>query len=69
MKKPVYVRMDEDVLDYVDSFAEKNGISRAGAISVIVGLYRQSVEGIDSVKKLVLAYEAEKAKDKSGTGE
>lgn len=62
MKKAVMIHMEEEVLKYVDGFADKNGISRSGAISVIVSQYRQSMDGVDAIKQLMVAYQAEQEK-------
>lgn len=65
MKKPIYIRLDDELLKYVDEFAEETGITRAGAISVIISQYRKSMNGINSLQRLMDAYEEEKAKGKT----
>jgi len=59
MKKLVNIRLEEEILKYVDGFAEKTGVSRAGAISVIIAQYKQSMDGMDTLKNLMAAYQTE----------
>lgn len=55
-KKSIAMKIDRALLEYVDEYAEKNGISRAGAINIMIGQYRQSVEGLKALNDFVQAY-------------
>ena len=52
-KKRVNLALDPLILGYIDNFADVNGISRSGAISVIVANHRQSNEGLASIIELM----------------
>jgi hypothetical protein len=54
--------MDPEILKYVDEFAKKNGISRAGAISVMVSQYKQSMDGMKMLTELTAAMKKEQDK-------
>ena len=53
-KRSVTFKMDPEILKYVDDFAKKNGISRAGAISVMVSQYKQSMDGMKMLTELTV---------------
>ena len=61
-KKTITIKMDPSVLEYVDDFAKSNGISRAGAISVMVSQYKQSMDGIKMLTELTVALKEEQSK-------
>lgn len=63
----INLTIDPDVLAYIDDFAKKNGIPRSGAISVMVGQYRQSMEGISALSGMMKMVEQEREKTKDIT--
>lgn len=49
----VNIYLDRQLVQYVDDFSVKNGISRSGAISVIIAHYKQSMDGMQVIGQLL----------------
>lgn len=61
IRKSISIKMDSVLLDYVDEFAKQNGVSRAGAINVIVSQHMHSQNSLKTLNELMVAYNKEQA--------
>ena len=57
-KNRINISIEDVTLERIDSFAELNGISRSGAISVMVNQCMASVNGLEALS--MIAKEAQK---------
>lgn len=55
------ITIDPDVLAYIDDYAKRTGISRSGAIAVMVSQFKSSMEGIAALTSLAKMAEQDNA--------
>lgn len=66
-KKAIQITLDETVLSTIDEFANQNGLSRSGAISVTTMSYINSMNGVQAISGLYAQLKAQEEKGEIGS--
>lgn len=53
IKKTLSISLDEEVLDYINQYAQKMGTSKSAAINVLISQARQYNASVESIPALI----------------